>query len=180
MQLPRNPLAVLAAKNNGDRLCEPQPLRTPWGLGLDGLNHSHLLCSGFPSNWEITEGLVLFPVTAQHQADSQGISRQQLSACADPSLWCTKMGHAPDSTFVVQVSLDTTVKLNLFRIRNAAYPSHGRQHSDPVSKADRIGRQQQTVSNSRRRTPLRLDPTYLANSNPAREISSDSRAAIHR
>jgi hypothetical protein len=70
LQLPGNPVAVLAAKDNGDRFRQLQPLRTPCGLGLDDVSHWHPVCSGFPSTYEITEGLVLFPLTPQRQAHS--------------------------------------------------------------------------------------------------------------
>jgi hypothetical protein len=72
LQLPRNPLAVQAAKHNGNSTRKPQALRTPFLLGLEGLAHSHPLCFSFPKNEEITEGLVLFPRAPQHQADSLG------------------------------------------------------------------------------------------------------------
>jgi hypothetical protein len=70
LQLPCNPVAVLAAKDNGNSFRELQPLRTPSWLGLEDLCHLYSVCSGFPSNEEITEGLVLFPLTPRHQADS--------------------------------------------------------------------------------------------------------------
>jgi hypothetical protein len=39
LQLAGNPLAILAAKDNGDRIRELQPLRTRRGLGLDDQSH---------------------------------------------------------------------------------------------------------------------------------------------
>lgn len=61
LQLPRHPLAVLAAKDNRDSTSQPQPLRTPSWRGLDDLSHSYPVCPVLPNNYEITEGLVLFP-----------------------------------------------------------------------------------------------------------------------
>jgi hypothetical protein len=38
LQLPRNPVAVLVAKDDGDRIGQLQPLRAPFWLGLDVLS----------------------------------------------------------------------------------------------------------------------------------------------
>jgi len=47
LQLPRNSLAVLAAKDNGDRTREPKPLSAPSWLVLDHLIHWYQCALGF-------------------------------------------------------------------------------------------------------------------------------------
>jgi hypothetical protein len=122
-QLRRNPVSILVAKDNRDRLRQLQPQRTRSCLGLGDLNHWHPICSAFPIIRRSRRGWYSFHSHLSVKPIPQLSQRRTTPRFAPPDVF--GVNECDGDVSPIMLSCVTTVRLAVSNV-TSIYRSSGK------------------------------------------------------